>query len=81
MCKVARIRTLYTIMNMSKLSLLLFIPFVSCMNTNKNNTQDNYIKTESKIETDETGKLNTLIKGTGSPTIIFESGLVLPIMK
>lgn len=66
-------------MNISKLSLLLFITFISCINTNKNNAQDNYIKTESKIETDETGKFNTLIKGTGSPTIIFESGLGTPL--
>ncbi len=49
------------------------------MNTNNINAQDDSIKTEDKIETDETVKFNTLIKGTGSPTIIFESGLGTPL--
>jgi pimeloyl-ACP methyl ester carboxylesterase len=49
------------------------------MNTNNNNVQDDYIKTEGKIESDETVKFNTLIKGTGSPIIIFESGLGTPL--
>jgi len=66
-------------MNISKLSLLLFIPFISCMNTNDKNSQADYLKKEDKIETDETVKFNTLIKGTGSPTIIFESGLGTPL--
>jgi pimeloyl-ACP methyl ester carboxylesterase len=48
------------------------------MNTN-NNAQDYSLKTENKIEKDETVKLNTLVKGTGSPTIIFESGLGTPL--
>lgn len=66
-------------MNISKLSLLLFIPFISCINTNNKNAQDDYLKTEGKIESDETVKFNTLIKGTGSPTIVFESGLGTPL--
>ena len=49
------------------------------MNTNNKNAQDGYLKTEGKIETDETVKFNTLIKGTGSPTIVFESGLGTPL--
>ncbi len=59
-------------------SLLLFIPLTSCMNTT-NNVQDHNIKTEDKIEKTETVQFNTLIKGTGSPTIIFESGLGTPL--
>jgi pimeloyl-ACP methyl ester carboxylesterase len=66
-------------MNISKLSLLLFIPFISCMNTNNKNAQDDYLKTADKIETNETVKFHTLIKGTGSPTIVFESGLGTPL--
>ncbi|PCJ64859.1 MAG: hypothetical protein COA58_11325 [Bacteroidetes bacterium] len=66
-------------MKISKLSLLLFIPFISCMNTNNKNARDHYLKTEGKIETDDTIKFNTLIKGTGSPTIVFESGLGTPL--
>ena len=49
------------------------------MNTNNKNAQDDYLKTEDKIETDKTVKFNTLIKGTGSPTIVFESGLGTPL--
>ncbi|WP_169736045.1 alpha/beta fold hydrolase [Crocinitomix catalasitica] len=64
---------------MSKLSLLLFIPFIACMNTNNKNAQADDIKTKGKIETDKTVAFNTLIKGTGSPTIIFESGLGTPL--
>jgi len=56
-----------TVMNRLKLSLLLFIPLLSCVNT------------EDKKENIETVKLNTLVKGTGSPTIIFESGLGTPL--
>ena len=63
-------------MKMLKLSLLLFIPFISCVNTNDNNEQSEYVKTEGEIETI---KFNTLVKGTGSPTIIFESGLGTPL--
>ena len=66
-------------MKISKLNLLLFIPFIACINTNDKNSQDNYLKTEDKIETDKTVKFNTLIKGTKSPTIIFESGLGTPL--
>ena len=69
-------KTLYTTMKMLKLSLLLFIPFISCVNTNDNNEQSEYVKTEGEIETI---KFNTLVKGTGSPTIIFESGLGTPL--
>jgi pimeloyl-ACP methyl ester carboxylesterase len=65
-------------MNISKLSLLLFVPLISCMNTN-NNAQDYSLKTENRIKKDETVKLNSLVKGTGSPTIIFESGLGTPL--
>lgn len=49
------------------------------MNTNHKNIQDDNLKTENKIEKDETVKFNTLIIGTGSPTIIFESGLGTPL--
>jgi pimeloyl-ACP methyl ester carboxylesterase len=49
------------------------------VNTNNKNTPDNSLKIEGKIETDETVKFNTLVKGTGSPTIIFESGLGTPL--
>ena len=66
-------------MNISKLSLLLFIPFISCINTNTKNAKDDYLRTEGKIETNETVKFNTFIKGTGSPTIVFESGLGTPL--
>ena len=66
-------------MNISKLSLLLFISFIACMNTNNKNAQADDIKTAGKKETDKTVAFNTLIKGTGSPTIIFESGLGTPL--
>ncbi len=36
-------------------------------------------KQEDKIEKSEIVKFNTLIKGTGSPTIVFESGLGTPL--
>jgi len=49
------------------------------MNTNDKNGHDDYLKAEDKIETNDTVKFNTLIKGTGSPTIIFESGLGTPL--
>ena len=67
-------------MNISKLSLLLFIPIISCINPNNKNGQDNNLKTENKIATYETVKYNTRIKGTGSPTLIFESGLGTPLI-
>lgn len=60
------------------LGLLLFIPLISCTNTT-NNEQNHSLKTEDNIEKDETVQLNTLVKGTGSPTIIFESGLGTPL--
>ncbi len=66
-------------MNISKLSLVLFIPFISCVNTNNKNAQEDHIKTKGEIETQETVEFNTLIKGTGRPTIIFESGLGNPL--
>lgn len=49
------------------------------MNANEKNKQDEYVKTEGKIAKKETIKFNTLVKGTGSPTIIFESGLGTPL--
>ena len=52
---------------------------MSCTNANNKNTQGDYLKTEGKIETEETVKFNTLIKGTGNPTIVFESGLGTPL--
>lgn len=69
----------YPIMNISKLSLLLFIPLVSCMNINNEDAQDDLLKTEGEVKTEETVKFKTLIKGTGSPTIVFESGLGTPL--
>ena len=56
-------------MKKSKLSLLLIIPLLFSMKTVDNNENDNY----------SIVKFNTLIKGTGSPTIIFESGLGTPL--
>jgi pimeloyl-ACP methyl ester carboxylesterase len=49
------------------------------MNTNVKNAQVDNLKPGIKIEKDEIVKFNTLIKGTGSPTIIFESGLGTPL--
>ncbi|MBO6524541.1 MAG: alpha/beta fold hydrolase [Balneolaceae bacterium] len=49
------------------------------MNASDKNAQNDYLATEDKIEKDETIKFNTLVKGTGSPTIIFESGLGTPL--
>lgn len=66
-------------MNISKLILLLFIPFISCMNTKGENEPAIKLNPEEKIGKDETVEFNTLIKGTGSPTIIFESGLGTPL--
>lgn len=66
-------------MNRLKLSLLLFIPLISCTNTNHKKAPDVSLKAENKIEKEETVKFNTLVKGTGSPTIIFESGLGTPL--
>jgi len=54
-------------MNIPKFSLLLLITFLSCTNT------------EDKKEKVEIVKFNTRIKGAGSPTIIFESGLGTPL--
>ncbi len=73
------IRTLYTIMKISNLSLLLFISLASCMNTKEINEQVGKLNPEDTIEKNKTVKFNTLIKGTGSPTIIFESGLGTPL--
>jgi len=66
-------------MNISKISLLLFIPLVSCITTNDKNSKDDYLKTEDKREITETVKFNTHILGSGSPTVIFESGLGTPL--
>ena len=66
-------------MNILKISFLLFIPLISCLNSNDNNVQVDNLEAENKIEKDETQKINTLTKGTGSPTIIFESGLGTPL--
>ena len=66
-------------MNISKLSLLLIIPFLSCVNANDKNEQDDLSKREDKKEQVEIVNFNTVIKGTGSPTIIFESGLGTPL--
>ena len=66
-------------MNRSKLSLLLFIPFLSCMNANDKNEENLQFKSEKVKEALEIDKFNTLVKGTGSPTIIFESGLGTPL--
>jgi pimeloyl-ACP methyl ester carboxylesterase len=49
------------------------------MNANDIDVQDENLKTEHKIDQDKTVKFNTLIQGTGSPTIIFESGLGTPL--
>lgn len=49
------------------------------MNANNKNAQDVSLKTEKQLEKDESVKFNTIIKGTGSPTIIFESGLGTPL--
>lgn len=49
------------------------------MNTNNEDAQDDHLKTEEEVKTEETVKFNTLIKGTGSPTIVFESGLGTPL--
>lgn len=56
-------------MNIFKLSLLLIIPFSLFMKTevgNKNNNKP-------------IAKFNSLIKGSGNPTIVFESGLGTPL--
>lgn len=66
-------------MHIPKISLLLFIPFVSCISTNDKNSKDDYLKTEDKREITETVKFNTHILGSGSPTVIFESGLGTPL--
>jgi pimeloyl-ACP methyl ester carboxylesterase len=66
-------------MKILKLSLLLFIPFLSCTSTNEKKKQDEDTKTAEKTEQKESIAFNTLIKGSGSPTIIFESGLGTPL--
>ena len=68
-----------TTMKTSKFTLFLLIPFVSCMNTNNKNAAKDYSDRESEIEPTETVRFNTLIKGMGSPTVIFESGLGTPL--
>ena len=66
-------------MKISNLSLLIFIFLVSCMNTKDKNEQVGKLNQEEKIKKNETVTFNTLIKGTGSPTVIFESGLGTPL--
>ena len=66
-------------MKILKLSLLLFIPFLSCTSTNEKKKQGEDTKTAKKIEQKESIAFNKLIKGSGSPTIIFESGLGTPL--
>jgi len=49
------------------------------MNTKDKNEQVGKLNQEEKIKKNETVTFNTLIKGTGSPTVIFESGLGTPL--
>jgi len=49
------------------------------MNANEKSVQDDSLKIEAEIEKDNTIQFNTLVKGSGSPTIIFESGLGTPL--
>ncbi len=49
------------------------------MNSKAINAQGGKLNPEDKIEKNETVKFNTSIKGTGNPTIVFESGLGTPL--
>ncbi len=49
------------------------------MNTNDKDEKNDSLKTEDKKENVEVVNFNTLVKGTGSPTVIFESGLGTPL--
>lgn len=61
-----------------KISMLLLFPLLACTNPG-NNTRDDRPSDENSIEKGETVNFNTLVKGTGSPTVIFESGLGTPL--
>ncbi len=52
---------------------------MSCTNTNDKNVRNDLLNPDDKKEKVEKIKFNTLVKGTGSPTVIFESGLGTPL--
>lgn len=66
-------------MKISNLSFLMVFVLISCINTKDKNEQFGKGNQEEEIKNNETVKFNTLIKGTGSPTVIFESGLGTPL--
>lgn len=66
-------------MKISKLSLLLLIPLLSCMNTGDQGASNKSLESEQKIAAAKSVAFNTLVKGAGRPTVIFESGLGTPI--
>lgn len=66
-------------MNISKFKLLLFIPFLSCINSNDQIENQGLLEPVDQKVKQEIVSFNTLIKGAGSPTIIFESGLGTPL--
>lgn len=66
-------------MNLSKLSLLLFITFLSCTNAAEKNEENDNLKTVDKNDKEEVVMFHSLIKGDGSLTVIFESGLGTPL--
>ena len=66
-------------MKISNLSFLMVFVLISCINTKEKNEQFGKENQEEEIKNNETVKFNTLIKGTGSPTVIFESGLGTPL--
>ncbi|GGH74161.1 alpha/beta fold hydrolase [Phaeocystidibacter marisrubri] len=65
-------------MKIFKIYLLLLIPMVSCVNSKGNESVPSTSTEESKLEKD-TVHFNTHITGSGSPTVIFESGLGTPL--
>lgn len=66
-------------MKISKLSLLLLIPLLSCVNTGDQDASNKSLESEQKIAASKSVAFNTLVKGTGGPTVIFESGLGTPL--
>jgi len=66
-------------MKITILSPLLLILLISCQNTADEATALKVVAHKDELKKAEGLKFNTLIKGTGDPTIIFESGLGTPL--
>lgn len=66
-------------MKIFQLYLLLLFPMAACVDS-KPNERDSSISAEKSNLENDTVHFNTRILGSGSPTVIFESGLGTPLM-